>query len=39
MILFFSAALAPVKNKEMYNYNIKIARNFSKILKLNHFIK
>tara|TARA_Y100000590_G_scaffold385288_1_gene457284 strand:+ start:158 stop:523 length:366 start_codon:yes stop_codon:yes gene_type:complete len=31
--IFFSAALAPVKDKKMYDYNIKIANNFSKILK------
>jgi UDP-glucose 4-epimerase len=32
-IIFVAAALAPVKNKFMYNYNIKIANNIFKILK------
>ena len=31
-IIFIAAAVAPVKNKMMYNYNIKIANNISKIL-------
>ncbi len=38
-IIFFSAAFAPVKNKDMYNYNIKIAKNFSKIIKKINFSK
>ena len=38
-IIFFSAANAPVKNHEMFNYNIKIANNFSKILKKIDFYK
>lgn len=30
--IFFSAARAPVKNKEMFDYNLKIANNFLKII-------
>ena len=37
--VFIAAALAPVKNKKMYNYNIKIAENISKVLKKIKFSK
>ena len=40
-LVFVAAALAPVKNQKMYNYNIKIAENIKKVfkkLKFNKFI-
>jgi UDP-glucose 4-epimerase len=38
-IVFIAAALAPVKNQEMYNYNIKIAKNITKVFKKLKFYK
>jgi UDP-glucose 4-epimerase len=38
-IVFIAAALAPVKNKKMYDYNIKIAKNMTKIFKKLKFYK
>lgn len=38
-IIFIAAALAPVKNSFMYNYNIKIANNIFKILKKTKYSK
>ncbi len=38
-IVFMAAALAPVKNQEMYNYNIKIAKNIIKVFKKLKFYK
>lgn len=38
-IIFFSAAHAPVKNKKMFDYNIKIAKNLIKIIPKINFKK
>jgi UDP-glucose 4-epimerase len=38
-MVFVAAALAPVKNKKMYDYNIKIAKNISKIFEKIKFRK
>ena len=38
-IVFVAAALAPVKNKKMYKYNIKIASNIVKIFRKLKFSK